>query len=246
MPNKQRADILLVEQGLFESREQAKRAIMAGQVRVGPDHVVARPSERWPADTLFTVVPPSPYVSRGAEKLKPALDKHLPDLSGLTALDVGASTGGFTDLMLQRGAARVYAVDAGHGQLHLKLREDPRVICLEKVNARYLTRDDVPESVQVLSADLSFISLTKVVPVVAPWLEPGGWAFLLIKPQFEAARAQVGRGGVVRDESVRVQVIEDTASAIAECTGWQRLDLIAAPPSGPRRNREELAVFRRT
>ena len=241
---KKRADIRLVELGLCESRAQAKRLIMAGQVRIGSDHVVHKPNEQVDEDTILRVETPSPYVSRGAEKLLPALDKFLPDLAGLTALDLGASTGGFTDLMLQRGAVKVYAVDVGYGQLHGKLRNDTRVICLERVNARRLSHDQIPEAVDIITADVSFISLRKVLPAAAQFLKAGGYAFVLVKPQFEASRHEVGKGGVVRDPEVRQRCVEEIRSFAGEELQWQCLDTIPSPIQGPKGNQEYICAFR--
>ncbi len=240
-----RADILLVEQGHFESRSRAKTAIMAGNVRVGRDHVVRNAAEKHPVDTEFNVQQPFPYVSRGALKLEPALDTHLPDLSGLIALDIGASTGGFTDLMLQRGAARVYAIDVGTGQLHYKLRNDPRVIVHEQCNARALDAGIVPEPVDVITADVSFISLKKVLPAAAAFLKPGAWAFTLVKPQFEAQRNEIGKGGVVRDEAVRRRVVDEICDFAANDLCWHLVERIPSPVKGPKGNQEIVAIFRR-
>ncbi len=239
-----RADILLVEQGLFESRTTAKTSILAGDVRVGADHVVRNAAEAWEPDTVFIVTGRSPYVSRGAYKLLPALDRHLSDCSGRIALDLGASTGGFTDLLLQHGVATVYAVDVGHGQLHAKLRSDLRVICLDKTNARYLTRREIPDDIDVLAADLSFISLTKVLPAAAPLLTADAWIFILIKPQFEAARHEVGKGGVVKSEAVRERVVAEIREFAESALGWECREALPSPLRGPKGNQEYVGVFR--
>jgi 23S rRNA (cytidine1920-2'-O)/16S rRNA (cytidine1409-2'-O)-methyltransferase len=241
---KLRADLLLVQQGLAESRTQAQKLILAGLVRAGADHLIASASDLVDEQVPLQVAAPLAYVSRGAEKLLPALDRYLPSLAGLVALDLGASTGGFTDLMLQRGAVRVYAIDVGHGQLHWKLRQDPRVICHEKVNARYLTREQVPEPVDVLTADLSFISLTKVLPAAAPLLRPGGWAFTLVKPQFEAQRHEIDKGGVVRDDAIRQRVVAEIVAFATTALGWQPQGVLPSPLLGPKGNQEFVAVFR--
>ena len=241
---KLRADLLLVQQGLVESRSQAQKLILAGLVRAGADHLIASTSDLVDEQVPLQVEAPLAFVSRGSEKLLPALDRHLPSLAGLVALDLGASTGGFTDLMLQRGAIRVYAIDVGHGQLHWKLRQDPRVICREKVNARYLTSQHVPEPVDVLTADLSFISLTKVLPAAAPLLRPGGWAFTLVKPQFEAQRQEIDKGGVVRDDAVRQRVVAEITAFAAATLRWTRVDVLPSPILGPKGNQEFVAVFR--
>jgi 23S rRNA (cytidine1920-2'-O)/16S rRNA (cytidine1409-2'-O)-methyltransferase len=241
---RQRADKLLVERGLCESRTQAQAAVLAGQVRVGADHVIAKASELVAVDADLRLNRPSPYVSRGAGKLAPPLGRHLPSLDGLTALDVGASTGGFTDLMLQCGAARVYAVDVGRGQLHLRLREDPRVVVLEGVNARYLSAAEVPDPVDVVTADLSFISLLKVMPAVAPLLCPGGLALLLIKPQFEAERHEVGKGGIVRDDAVREAIVARVDQGLRAIAGWSQLELAPSAVAGSKGNIEFVGVYR--
>jgi 23S rRNA (cytidine1920-2'-O)/16S rRNA (cytidine1409-2'-O)-methyltransferase len=201
MPKKLRLDQLLVGKGLFPSREQARRAVMAGDVKVGT-RVAMKPSELLEQEASISIKPARKYVGRGALKLEGALDYFKIDVRGKTALDIGASTGGFTDCMLQRGAEKVYAVDVGHGQLDWKLRNDPRVIALEKVNARSLSRGHVPELVDVCVIDVSFISLTLVLPNAFDLIPPTGVILALIKPQFELQRADVGRGGIVRDEEL--------------------------------------------
>lgn len=241
---KLRADVLLHQQGLFDSRAKAQEAILAGRVRVGADRVVQKAGEEWPEDTRFELAEEYPYVSRGAGKLLPFLERYLPRLDGLVALDLGASTGGFTDLMLQHGAARVYAVDVGHGQLHWKLRQDPRVLVRERLNARFLSTAEVPEPIAVLTADLSFISLRKVLPAAAPLLLPAAWAFLLVKPQFEAERHEVGNGGVVRDATVRERVNQEIAAFCRESFGWHLETCEPSPVLGPKGNQESVAVFR--
>ena len=202
---KNRADILLLKSGLCSTVEDARKKIMAGLVRVGNDFVVRNTSEMFYENTVFTMDQSCRYVSRGAFKLLPAMDKYLPDLTGKKAVDIGASTGGFTDLMLQKGAKKVYAIDVGYGQLHLRLRQDSRVVCMEKINARYFSDDSLPEKVDVLTMDVSFISVTKILPAVSKVLLPSSWAFVLIKPQFEAERCNVEKGGVVKN----VEVIND-------------------------------------
>lgn len=236
--------MLLVRQGLCESRTQAQRCILAGQVRAGPDHVVQKPGDLYPPETLFTLTQASPYVSRGALKLLAALEAFQPVLQDVVALDIGASTGGFTDLLLQRGARRVYAVDVGSGQLHPRLRSDSRVACLEGVNARYLDPALVPEPVDVLVADVSFISLRLALPAPARCLRPGGWAFVLVKPQFEAGRAEVGRGGVVRDPAVQQRCVAEIQAFAESALGWERVGVVPSPIRGPAGNQEYVAAFR--
>src|ERR1041385_9217897 len=198
MPKKSRLDQLLVGRGFFPSREQARRAILAGNVSVGT-RVAAKPSELLDEQTAIAIKPTRKYVGRGALKLESALERFDIGVHGKTALDVGASTGGFTDCMLQRGAERVYAVDVGYGQLDWKLRNDPRVIVLEKINARFLTRDQIQELVDVCVIDVSFSSLTLILSNAIPLLKPAGVMLALIKPQFELQRSDVGKGGIVRD-----------------------------------------------
>jgi 23S rRNA (cytidine1920-2'-O)/16S rRNA (cytidine1409-2'-O)-methyltransferase len=241
---RKRADILLVERGLCETRTLAQRLIAAGKVRTGPDAVVRKAGDLYGDDTGFTVEQPPAYVSRGAYKLLAALEAFPPPLAGCIALDVGASTGGFTDLLLQRGAARVYAVDVGTAQLHPRLRADPRVVCLEQVNARRLGRSHVPEAIDVLTMDLAFISVRQVLPACAPLLRPGACCFVLVKPQFEAGRHQVGRGGVVRDPAVRELCVREICLFAEEQLGWTVLGTVPSPILGPAGNQETMAVFR--
>ena len=198
MPKRLRLDQLLVGRGLFPSREQARRAILAGEVSVAT-RVADKPSELLDEQTAVAVKPARKYVGRGALKLESALEYFHIDLLGKTALDIGASTGGFTDCMLQRGAEKIYAVDVGYGQLDWKLRNDARVIVLEKTNARFLTRDQIQELVDICAIDVSFISLTLILPNAFDLLKPDGVILALIKPQFELQRSEVGKGGIVRD-----------------------------------------------
>ncbi|HCE43598.1 MAG TPA: TlyA family rRNA (cytidine-2'-O)-methyltransferase [Lentisphaeria bacterium] len=241
-----RADILLAEQGLCESREQAKKLILAGKVRAGPDRVIQKASELFESKTVLIIEESCPYVSRGAYKLLPAVEKYLPDMKGLTCLDVGASTGGFTDLMIQRGAVKVYAVDVGTAQLHQKLRDDPRVISRESVNARYLDETFLPAQVDVMTMDISFISVMKVLPATNKLLKPGGWAFVLVKPQFEAGRKDVAKGGVVRDEKVRARCVEEIADFAEKELSYSVVEVIPSPILGPKGNQEFMAVFKKS
>ncbi len=241
---KNRADLLTVDRGLCASRAQAQRAIMAGQVRIGEDRLVLKPGEMLPEDCDLRLLTPYPYVSRGAEKLLPALETFAPDCQGVTALDIGASTGGFTDLLLRNGAAKVYAVDVGFGQLHLKLRNDPRVICLERVNARYLDGAMVPEAIDLMCADVSFISLRKILPAAAPLLAAQAWVFLLIKPQFEARREEISRGGVVKDVEVRERCVREIAAFAESSFHWRQEGVVESPIRGPKGNVEFVLVMR--
>ncbi len=233
-----------MDRGLAASRTEAQRLIMAGRVLLASDTPVRKPGQALPETAALSVLPAEEYVSRGAYKLLAALDAFQPDLAGAVALDVGASTGGFTEVLLRRGVRRVYAVDVGYGQLHYRLRQDPRVVCLEKVNARHLSPALIPEPVHVLTADVSFISLTKVLPPCKALLCPGAWVFALVKPQFESERHEVGRGGVVRDPGVRQRSVEKiTAFGVAEL-GWTLVGTVPSPIAGPKGNQETMAVFR--
>lgn len=237
-----RLDRLLVDRALFESREKARRAVMAGIVFVGHERI-DKPGTSVPSDSQIRVDGPrEPFVSRAGRKLNEALQEFGLDPSGLVCMDVGASTGGFTDCLLQRGAARVYAIDVGYGQLVHRLRIDERVVVMERLNARYLEADAVPEVCDLVTMDLSFISLTKVIPAVLPHLRLGGSLATLVKPQFEAGRDLVGKGGIVRDQAVRSRVILETAAKIEEM-GLQRVGLMDCITHGARGNREAFAVF---
>jgi 23S rRNA (cytidine1920-2'-O)/16S rRNA (cytidine1409-2'-O)-methyltransferase len=198
MRKKSRLDSLLVERGFFPSREQAQRAIMAGQVRSG-DRVLEKASVFLEPEAEISVAAPAQFVGRGGVKLEGALAHFHVDVTSNIALDIGASTGGFTDCLLQRGASKVYAIDVGHGQLDWKIRKDSRVIVREKLNARFLSREDVPELVDLCVIDVSFISLTLILPNAFALLTPDGVMIALIKPQFELAPKDVGRGGIVRE-----------------------------------------------
>ncbi len=234
---KERLDLLLVERGLADSRQQAQRLIMAGEVTV-EGQVVDKPGARVAVAARLTVAGGLPYVSRGGCKLAAALDAFGLDVSGWIAADVGASTGGFTDCLLQRGAARVYAIDVGYGQLAWKLQQDPRVVVMDRTNARYLER--LPEVVDLATVDVSFISLRLILPTVAGWLRPDGRIVALIKPQFEAGRRQVGKGGVVRDPAVHRAVLQEIV-AWAQAQGLGLQGLLRSPITGPAGNIEFLA-----
>ena len=243
MPKKIRLDQLLVARGFFPSREQARRAILAGQVSVAT-RIADKPSELLDAQTALAVKPMRKYVGRGALKLEPALQHFDIDLRGKTALDIGASTGGFTDCMLQRGAEKVYAVDVGYGQLDWKLRNDPRVIVLEKINARFLTRDHVQESVDICVIDVSFISLTLILPNALALLKPDGVILALIKPQFELQRAEVGKGGIVRDARLH-QKAQDKIVAFVNDMGHVVAGIAPAGIKGADGNQEFFACIRK-
>ena len=240
---KSRLDVALVARGLAPTREKAQALILAGRVEV--DGRRAEKAGQSVADDAAIAVaePPHPYVSRGGVKLAAALDRFALDPSGMTCLDVGASTGGFTDCLLQRGAARVYAVDVGHGQLDAKLRGDPRVLVRERVNARTLSEAEVPELVELAVVDVSFISLRLVLPAVAGRVRPGGAVVALVKPQFEAGRGEVPRGGVVRSEETRRRVVAEVEEA-GRSLGLEVLGTVASPIAGARGNAEYLVGFR--
>ena len=246
---KSRLDQLLVTLGLFESREKARRAIMAGQVRVG-DQVVDKASREFPDDAVVTVATPDRYVGRGGHKMEAALTYFVVNPSGLICLDIGASTGGFTDCLLQHGAAKVWAVDVGHSQLDWRIRSDSRVIVREKLNARHITRTDVPDEIALIVADVSFISLTLIIPPALELLVPGGAMLVLIKPQFELRREEVARGGVVKDpalhtaavERIRVFVEQMPASSAGLRLKWS--GVIESPILGGEGNKEFLACLR--
>jgi len=238
---KSRLDLLLVERGLADSRSQAQRLVMAGQVRVD-GQVALKPSASVDSGVKLNIEQPPPFVSRGGEKLQAALQEFGVSVQGRACADVGASTGGFTDCLLQHGAARVYAIDVGQGILHWKLRQDARVVVMEKTNARYLER--LPEPVPLVTIDASFISLKLLLPVVRNWFPPGATdqdLLTLIKPQFEAGRKQVARGdGVIRDPQIHRQVLLDVlAYAVQE--GYTLRGLLRSPLLGPKGNTEFLA-----
>jgi 23S rRNA (cytidine1920-2'-O)/16S rRNA (cytidine1409-2'-O)-methyltransferase len=243
MPKKLRLDQLLVGRGLFASREQARRAILAGEVSIAT-RVAAKPSELLDAQTAIAVKPTRKYVGRGALKLQSVLDYFCIDLQGKAALDIGASTGGFTDCMLQRGAEKVYAVDVGYGQLDWKLRNDPRVIVLEKINARFLRREHVPELIDICAIDVSFISLTLILPNALAFLKPDGMILALIKPQFELQRSEVGKGGIVRDPRLH-QKAQDKIVAFVDNLGQVVAGIAPAAIKGADGNQEFFACIRK-
>jgi 23S rRNA (cytidine1920-2'-O)/16S rRNA (cytidine1409-2'-O)-methyltransferase len=238
---KERLDVLLVQRGLCPSREKAQRVIMAGGVFSGGTRL-DKASQQLPADTPLEVREADRYVGRGGHKLEAALMHFAIDPSGRVCLDVGASTGGFTDCLLQHGAARVYALDVGHGQLDWKIRNDPRVVVMEHHNARHLQPGDLPEKADLVVADVSFISLTLVLPPAAGVLTDGGVIVALIKPQFELSRAEVGRGGVVRDEALRDKAVEKIRG-FAAGAGWTWGGVVASPLAGANGNREFLCLL---
>jgi 23S rRNA (cytidine1920-2'-O)/16S rRNA (cytidine1409-2'-O)-methyltransferase len=232
-----RIDHLLVVRGLVESREKAQALIIAGEVVVNGQKAL-KPGHSVAADSLVEVLERMPYVSRGGYKLAGALDHWSLEVTGWICLDVGASTGGFTDCLLQRGAAKVWAIDVGHGQIDWKLRSDARVVVEEGVNARYLTPADLPEKFDLAVCDASFISLTLLIPAIVPLLGAHGKLILLVKPQFEVERGQVGKGGIVRDPALH-QAACDRVRAAVEAQGF-RADIIESPILGAEGNREFL------
>lgn len=236
---KERLDVLLVKKGLAESREKAKAIIMSGIVYVD-NNKEDKAGQTFNEDALIEVRGNTlRYVSRGGLKLEKSMNCFGVTLEGKIAMDVGASTGGFTDCMLQNGAVKVYSVDVGHGQLAWKLRNDERVVCMEKTNIRYVTPDDVADKIDFASIDVSFISLKKVLPAVYDLLTDVGEVVCLIKPQFEAGREKVGKKGVVREQSVHVEVVDMIVSFAREM-GFVTLDLSYSPIKGPEGNIEYL------
>lgn len=242
--SKIRLDVLLTERGLAPSREKAKAFIMAGDVLVDGERC-DKAGQLVQQDAEITVKAGLKYVSRGGLKLEKAMQKHHFDLGGKVCMDIGASTGGFTDCMLQNGASRVYSVDVGYGQLAWKLRTDERVVNLERTNARHLTQEQIPEPVDFSSVDVSFISLTLILPVLHRLLREDGEAVVLVKPQFEAGRENVGKKGVVRDPEVHKMVLHKIADFCSE-HGFCLLDADYSPVKGPEGNIEYLYTLRKS
>ena len=243
MAGKKRLDVLLTEQGLAESRQKAQAIIMAGQV-FWEGRRMYKAGASVPEDAKLEVHGQTlRYVSRGGLKLEKAMAVFdLPSLQGAVAIDAGASTGGFTDCMLQNGAAKVYAVDVGYGQLDWKLRGDPRVVCMERTNARYLTHEQIPDELDFASIDVSFISLKLILPPLNGLLKDGGHAACLVKPQFEAGREKVGKKGVVRDPAVHLEVLEHFLDHAGDA-GFTVLGLTYSPIRGPEGNIEYLGYL---
>ena len=248
MSSKQRLDELLFSRSLVASRAQAKALIMSGRVKQGTTRL-DKPGKLYPVDLEISIDQPPPFVSRGGEKLAGFLKQYSLDLTGEHVLDVGASTGGFTDCALQAGAADVVCVDVGRAQLHAKLRADPRVTNLEKINARHLCAEDLPrDTFDVIVMDLSFISLRKVLPAVWPFLQPGGQLVALVKPQFEAGKDDVDKGrGIIRDAGVRQRTLEEVqAFALHELPAAELIGTMDSPIVGTDGNREFLLGLRKT
>jgi len=243
---KSRADVALVERGLAETRARAQALIMAGVVFSGEKRV-EKPGQQIAKDAPLEVRGADhPWVSRGGVKLEKALDHFSIDPSGLICLDVGASTGGFTDVLLARGAAKVFAVDVGQGQLAWKLRQDPRVVVLERINARHLTRAEVPEPVGLIVCDASFIGLETVLPAPMALAAPGARLIALIKPQFEVGKDNVGKGGIVRDPALHEDVCRRIAAWLGTQEGWQVLGVTESPIQGAEGNKEFLIAGARS
>jgi 23S rRNA (cytidine1920-2'-O)/16S rRNA (cytidine1409-2'-O)-methyltransferase len=239
---KERLDVLLVRRGLCPSREKAQRLIMAGQVFSGGTRL-DKASQSFLHDAPIDIRQSERYVGRGGLKLEHALGHFAVDPAGMVCLDVGASTGGFTDCLLQHGAAKVYALDVGHGQLDWKIRNDHRVVVMEHCNARHLPPGAIPEKVGLITADVSFISLTLVLPPAAQVLTDSGMILALIKPQFELSRQEVGRGGVVRDDAARLRAV-DKIRDFAAARGWTWCGVTGSPITGADGNREFLCLIR--
>ena len=239
-----RLDTQLVARGLCGTREKAKRLVLAGAVRVN-GQLAHKPSELVDEHTALSVDAAEKYVSRGGYKLEAALDRFRISCAGLVGADLGASTGGFTDCLLQRGVVRVHAVDVGKGQLDWKLRQDPRVVVHDECNARHITTDNLRDHVDLVTIDVSFISLTKVLPAVVALLRPGGTVVALIKPQFEAGKKLVKRGGVVRDSGVHEAVITMIDEFARQTLGLTVLGVTESPLLGPAGNKEFFIALRK-
>ncbi len=241
-PAKERLDTLLLRKGLAKSREQAGRYILAGLVRVNGDLVDKRGKMVEVEARIEVLQPSSAFVSRGGDKLAAALDAFSIEVQGLMAMDVGASTGGFTDCLLQRGVVRVYAVDVGYGQLDWKIRNDPRVVVLERSNIRYVDPSAIPDPIELLVIDVSFISLELVIPCIVKFLSSAAKVIALVKPQFEVGVDQVGRGGIVRDDSLR-QAVKQKILILAERFGLFEIGTMDSPVLGRKGNREILVAL---
>jgi 23S rRNA (cytidine1920-2'-O)/16S rRNA (cytidine1409-2'-O)-methyltransferase len=239
MKASQRIDLLLLERGLADSRQKAQAMILAGEV-LADEQKVDKPGHRVRPDAEIRLLGQAPkFVSRGGRKLEAALDSFGIEVSGRVCADIGASTGGFTDCLLQRGARKVYAVDVGAGQLHWNIRQDERVVVKERINARYLTREILPEPPEFACCDVSFISVTLILPALTPLLRPGADLVVLVKPQFEVGKGQVGKGGIVREPELHREVVEKVRAAL-ELAGFARSAETESPILGAEGNREFL------
>jgi 23S rRNA (cytidine1920-2'-O)/16S rRNA (cytidine1409-2'-O)-methyltransferase len=241
MKHRQRLDLILVERGLVDSREKGQALILAGEVMVDGQKV-DKPGHAVAPDSKIQLADQPRYVGRGGLKLEAALDHFGISVAGKVCLDVGSSTGGFTDCLLQRGAARVYAIDVGTGQLDWKLRNDPRVIVHEQLNARYLSRNEVPEPIDLAVCDVSFISITMILPVLPNLLAKSAGMVILVKPQFELERHQVGKGGIIRDPALHRQACRRVEDAVKQL-GFQT-EIIPSPVLGAEGNQEFLLYAR--
>ena len=239
-----RLDVALVERGLAPTRERAQALVLAGLVDVDGQKVDKAGTKIAAGSDIRVRGNDNPFVSRGGLKLRRALDAFAIDVGGRIAMDVGASTGGFTDCLLQRGTTKVYAVDVGYNQLDSKLRSDPRVVVMEKENFRHLERDRIPDRLTLVVGDLSFISLTLVLPKMKEFLEPGGEAVLLVKPQFEVGKGKVGKGGIVRDEAQRKEAVAGVERSAREA-GFETKGTVESPITGAKGNVEYLLWLRR-
>jgi 23S rRNA (cytidine1920-2'-O)/16S rRNA (cytidine1409-2'-O)-methyltransferase len=242
-PKRSRLDVFLVEQGLCSSREQAQRAVMAGEVKIG-DQVISKSSVLVAPNAEVTLQTRSPYVGRGGLKLEGALDHFQIAVQGLTALDIGASTGGFTDCLLQRGAVKVFAIDVGHGQLAWKIRNDPRVVVREKLNARFLSRGDIPERIDLCVIDVSFISLNLILPNAFDLVTPDGVILALIKPQFELEARDVAHGGIVREPALHEKAQNKIRDFVLN-SGHNVIGIVRSKITGADGNQEFFICVRR-
>jgi len=233
----------MTQRGLVDSRSRAQSLIMAAKVRLNGAVITKAGTQVGDDAEIELITPDHPYVSRGALKLEAMVDAMSLDVKGFDCLDVGASTGGFTDLLLQRGARRVIALDVGRGQLAWRLRSDERVVVMEGVNARHLRPGDLPFAVDLATFDVAYISLGLVVPPVLPFITPGGLLICLVKPQFEGGRSEVGKGGIVRDEGARRDIIDRVVTRLEEC-GLSVVTRVVSPIRGQKGNLEELVAFR--
>lgn len=239
MKQRVRIDQLLVERGLAESREKAQAMVLAGEVLVD-DQKITKAGRKVLAGAEIRLLGERPkYVSRAGRKLEAALDRFSIDVEGGICLDVGSSTGGFTDCLLQHGAGKVYAVDVGSNQLHWKLRQDPRVVVHERVNARYLTKETVREAADFVCCDVSFISVTRILPALSALMQPDAEMVVLAKPQFEVGKGQVGKGGIVRDAALHRKAVEDVSAAV-EQLGFKKVRVMESPLRGAEGNKEFL------
>ncbi len=241
MSKKQRIDVLIVEKGLVESRHKARALIMEALVHVN-GQPAKKPGQMVPQDAEITIKEHLPYVSRGGLKLEEALRVFDVNVKDKVAMDIGASTGGFTDCLLKHGARKVYAVDVGYGQLHWRLRQDPRVVVLERTNIRHLPRERVPEEMDLITIDVSFISLEKVLPKVKEFLKPAGEVLALVKPQFEVGKGEVEKGGVVRDEKKRLQAVEKVLR-VANELGFESLGQMPSSVHGQKKGNVEYFLY---